>query len=283
MIRILSFSLLALAFLAPGALAEEITVTREDCAGLVIHVPDANVAYQPGVDANGNQVASADLGGGFIYEAPTDFSFNVTINPIDYQRTRALQANRAALAAQQSTAASTAETLETDASALQDTKESLATTESSLEAEDAAVLATFETASETIVGNTGGESPTAAQLTARAAALDQLHTNTFDDPTYTDLRERIALNQEDQATNEAEIAANESDQSTNNATVQSLAQDRDRGPGCREVCRLVDSVGHSAYGHTTQHGATSADPMGERLPVARAAPGSDDGHSRAIE
>ncbi len=225
MIRILSFSLLALAFLAPGALAEEITVTREDCAGLVIHVPDANVAYQPGVDANGNQVASADLGGGFIYEAPTDFSFNVTINPIDYQRTRALQANRAALAAQQSTAASTAETLETDASALQDTKESLATTESSLEAEDAAVLATFETASETIVGNTGGESPTAAQLTARAAALDQLHTNTFDDPTYTDLRERIALNQEDQATNEAEIAANESDQSTNNATVQSLAQE----------------------------------------------------------
>ena len=35
----------------------------------------------------------------------------------------------------------------------------------------------------------------------------------------------MALNQEDQATNESEIAANESDQSTNNATVQSLAQE----------------------------------------------------------
>ena len=225
MVRILSLSLLALALLAPEVAAQEITVTREDCAGLVNHVPDADVAYQPGVDANGNQVASADLGGGFIYEAPTDFSFNVTINPIDYQRTRALQANRAALAAQQSTAAATAETLETAAATLQDTKESLATTEASLEAEDAAVLVTFEAASETIVSNTGGESPTAAQLAARAAALDQLHTNTFDDPTYTDLQERMALNQEDQATNESEIAANESDQSTNNATVQSLAQE----------------------------------------------------------
>jgi len=225
MIRTLSFSLVALALLAPGVAAEEITVTREDCAGLVTHVPDANVAYQPGVDANGNQVASADLGGGFTYEAPTEFSFNVTINPIDYQRRRNLEANRSALAAQQSTAAATAETLETAAATLQATTESLATTEAALEAEDAAVLVTFEAASQTIVDNTGGASPTAAQLTARATQLDQLHTNTFDDPTYTDLQERIALNQQSQATNAAEIAANEASQATNNATVQSLAQE----------------------------------------------------------
>jgi hypothetical protein len=137
----------ALILLASGVGAHEIKVTREDCAGLVNHVPDANVAYQSGVDANGNQVASADLGGGFTYQAPTEFSFNVTINPIDYQRRRNLEANRAALAGDQSAAAATAETLETSAATLQTTTESLATTEASLEEEDAAVLVTFEAAS----------------------------------------------------------------------------------------------------------------------------------------
>ena len=225
MVRVIPFSLLALALMAPALAAQEIKVTRDDCAGLVNHVPDAGVAYQSGVDANGNQVASADLGGGFSYEAPTDFSFNVTINPIDYQRRRNLEANRAALAAEQSAAAATAETLETAAATLQDTTESLATAEASLEAEDAAVLVTFEAASQVIVDATGGTAPTAAQLTARAAQLDQLHTNTFDDPTYTDLQERVDLNEQSQATNASDIAANESSQATNNATVHSLAQD----------------------------------------------------------
>ncbi len=159
MVRVIPFSLLALALMAPALAAQEIKVTRDDCAGLVNHVPDAGVAYQSGVDANGNQVASADLGGGFSYEAPTDFSFNVTINPIDYQRRRNLEANRAALAAEQSAAAATAETLETAAATLQDTTESLATAEASLEAEDAAVLVTFEAASQVIRRRHGRDCP----------------------------------------------------------------------------------------------------------------------------
>ncbi len=60
MMRLLCASILALfVVVAPPAAAE--TVTREDCARLVAHVASADVAYQPGVDVNGNAVASADL------------------------------------------------------------------------------------------------------------------------------------------------------------------------------------------------------------------------------
>ncbi len=56
---------LLLAFLvvvSPLAAADTIVaVTQDDCARLVAHVASADVAYQPGVDVNGNAVASADL------------------------------------------------------------------------------------------------------------------------------------------------------------------------------------------------------------------------------
>ncbi len=45
----------------PLAAAETVTITREDCARLVEHVASADVAYRPGVDVNGDAVASADL------------------------------------------------------------------------------------------------------------------------------------------------------------------------------------------------------------------------------
>lgn len=48
--------LAALTLMAAPALAE----TR-DCAWLVRHVPDADVAYRPGVDVHGKPVAPADL------------------------------------------------------------------------------------------------------------------------------------------------------------------------------------------------------------------------------
>ena len=41
-----------------------VTITRADCARLVEHVPSPDVAYQPGVDAYGREVAPADLPGG---------------------------------------------------------------------------------------------------------------------------------------------------------------------------------------------------------------------------
>ena len=40
-----------------------VVVSREACAQVVEHVPDAGVAYTPGVDVNGKAVAPADLPG----------------------------------------------------------------------------------------------------------------------------------------------------------------------------------------------------------------------------
>lgn len=54
-----------LLLLASAAVAEEVTVTvtRQDCARLLRHVPAADVAYRPGVGVNGRRVAPADLPG----------------------------------------------------------------------------------------------------------------------------------------------------------------------------------------------------------------------------
>ena len=46
---------------AVAAAAEVVVVSRADCARFVEHTPAPDVAYQPGVDAQGRPVASADL------------------------------------------------------------------------------------------------------------------------------------------------------------------------------------------------------------------------------
>ena len=61
-----------------AVLASTITVKASDCQRLVRHQPSADVAYQPGVDVNGNAVAPADLPGSVTIKTPTDVTFNVT-------------------------------------------------------------------------------------------------------------------------------------------------------------------------------------------------------------
>lgn len=58
-------TLLALILILAGvpAVAGTLVVTVADCARASRHVPDAGVAYTPGVDAYGRPVAPADLGG----------------------------------------------------------------------------------------------------------------------------------------------------------------------------------------------------------------------------
>lgn len=46
---------------APSLAAGNISINRDACAQLVRHVPTPDVAYQPGVDAYGRPVASADV------------------------------------------------------------------------------------------------------------------------------------------------------------------------------------------------------------------------------
>lgn len=49
---------------APALGEEIIVISPADCARIVRHVPAPDVAYQPGIDINGNAVAPADLDGG---------------------------------------------------------------------------------------------------------------------------------------------------------------------------------------------------------------------------
>ncbi len=61
---LLAAALVAALAAAPAAAHEKATVaiTGADCARLVEHVPDPDMAYRPGVDVYGREVAPADLG-----------------------------------------------------------------------------------------------------------------------------------------------------------------------------------------------------------------------------
>ena len=63
------------------ATAETLTVTSKDCGHVVEHTPDASVAYQPGVAADGRQVAPADLNGSFTVEPPKSITIDIQIDP----------------------------------------------------------------------------------------------------------------------------------------------------------------------------------------------------------
>ncbi len=67
---------------APAAAHEKTTVaiTRADCARLVAHVPGPDVAYQPGVDVYGREVAPADLGGAPRIELPETILIDIEID-----------------------------------------------------------------------------------------------------------------------------------------------------------------------------------------------------------
>ena len=61
-----------------SAAASTIIVSASDCARLVRHRPSSDVAYRPGVDANGNAVVPADLPGAVAVNTPTEITFEVT-------------------------------------------------------------------------------------------------------------------------------------------------------------------------------------------------------------
>lgn len=63
-----------------SVLADTITVSRESCSRLTRHIPDASVAYQPGVDSQGRPVASADYGSTPALELPERFQIPITVD-----------------------------------------------------------------------------------------------------------------------------------------------------------------------------------------------------------
>ncbi|CCG43135.1 hypothetical protein [Magnetospirillum molischianum] len=69
-----------------------ITISKPDCSRLIRHIPDADVAYRPGVDARGRRVVSADLdpvAADFARRVVPDvLEIPITINPLTYNKER---------------------------------------------------------------------------------------------------------------------------------------------------------------------------------------------------
>lgn len=61
-----------------------IRITRSDCVQLVEHVPSDDVAYRPGVDVRGKQVAPADVAGtpDLRNIVPEVLEFPIALNPL---------------------------------------------------------------------------------------------------------------------------------------------------------------------------------------------------------
>lgn len=82
--RTLPIAALFLASATTAASAQiTVEITEQDCSQLVQHVAAADVAYQPGVDVNGNAVAPADLDGPQQIPAPEVISFLLTLDLAD--------------------------------------------------------------------------------------------------------------------------------------------------------------------------------------------------------
>ena len=58
----------------------ELSITRADCARLVKHVPGPDVAYRPGVDVYGREVAPADLNGAPRIELPETILIDIEVD-----------------------------------------------------------------------------------------------------------------------------------------------------------------------------------------------------------
>jgi hypothetical protein len=60
-----------------------VLISKKDCDRVVKHVPDADVAFKPGIDVRGKPVAPADLGGGSALTLPDMIEFNLTVDVLN--------------------------------------------------------------------------------------------------------------------------------------------------------------------------------------------------------
>lgn len=69
-----------------------ITISKPDCSRLIRHIPDADVAYRPGIDTKGRPVVPADLdpvAAEFARKVVPDvLEIPLTINPLTYNKER---------------------------------------------------------------------------------------------------------------------------------------------------------------------------------------------------
>ena len=74
-----------LALIAAPTLAQDtssrlLAISDRDCQRLVLHRPDADVYYKPGVDVRGNPVAPADVPGQARIAVPGEITIRVTVD-----------------------------------------------------------------------------------------------------------------------------------------------------------------------------------------------------------
>ena len=61
-----------------------VKISAEDCARLVAHKPQADVAYKAGVDVDGNYVTPADVSSAnVVINVPSKVEFDIAFDPLD--------------------------------------------------------------------------------------------------------------------------------------------------------------------------------------------------------
>lgn len=73
------FFWLSLCLLGLTVAAETVEITDEACARAEAHVPNADVAFKPGVDVQGNAVAPADLPSRGGIKLPQSFTIDIAV------------------------------------------------------------------------------------------------------------------------------------------------------------------------------------------------------------
>ena len=68
---------------AVPSVAAQLAISREDCARLVEHRPAPDVAYEPGVDVYGREVAPADLPDSVQVRLDDIYVFELATRPLD--------------------------------------------------------------------------------------------------------------------------------------------------------------------------------------------------------
>lgn len=63
---------------APAPPSPQVTIAESECRNLSIHTPSPDVTYRPGTDAQGRQVAPADLGNRQRFQPPREITIDVT-------------------------------------------------------------------------------------------------------------------------------------------------------------------------------------------------------------
>lgn len=161
--RIFVLGALALALDWPsGASAQEemeaqpvrIVITKLDCSRLIRHVPAADVAYKPGVDAKGRVVAPADVPGSGAEAIPNllpdVLEFPVTINPIGYGARNNAQRDKAAAAQGQANTYTAKKAAQAQITSLTTQKTTLTTKATTLATEKTALQTEYTTATTTL-------------------------------------------------------------------------------------------------------------------------------------